>query len=125
MMHEELRARSTKKLPENTPAAERLKLLDSGAWSAQLVMQGEVQEHPQWWGGGGGPREFSLDLTQEEIKALPAEMRDVGGGRNIHHLRINQCHSKLTNGPLLPKCCYQIHNHALSLFRDAGPHFDS
>lgn len=52
MMHEELRARSTKKLPENTPAAERLKLLDGGAWSAQLVMQGEVQEHPQWWGWG-------------------------------------------------------------------------
>ena len=76
-------------------------------------------------GGWGGPREFSLDLTQKEVKALPAEMCDVGRCRNIHHLKISQYHSKLTNGPLLPKCCYQIHDHALSLFKDTGPHFDS
>ena len=42
MMHEELRAGRTKKLPENTPAAERLKLLDGGAWGAQPVLHGEV-----------------------------------------------------------------------------------
>lgn len=51
MMREELRAGRTKKLPKNTPADERLKLLDGGAWDDQPVIQGEVQEHPQWWWG--------------------------------------------------------------------------
>lgn len=63
MMHEELRARSTKKLPENTPAAERLKLLDGGAWECLAGHAGRGPRAPLVVGGWGWSLGIFLGLN--------------------------------------------------------------
>lgn len=106
MTREKLRAGRTKKLPQNNPAAERLKLLDHKHGVLNQSCRKSFKSALDVGAGGGSLGHF-LGLNTE-VKALPGQMHDTGRGRNIHYLKITQYNSKITNGPLLPEYCYQV-----------------